>query len=92
MRREDRPISVDPKLFFQMLSQVSDGTNATTANFAEKLAERLDPDEGPIIIEQGPPTIKSAPLTPGQQSRRYRLPRTPSGSHQQNAGADGFGS
>lgn len=72
MRREDWPITVDPQLFFQMLNQVSDGTNATTANFANKLGRLLDPDEGPIILNQGPPILK-------EHTKVYRQPRTPSG-------------
>jgi hypothetical protein len=59
---------VDPRLFYQMLGQVADGQNRTTARLAEKLGEMFDPDEdGQIIISQGDPVIVDNEDDPAQR-------------------------
>lgn len=46
---------IDPRLFFQMLNQVADGQNKTTARLAEELGKAFDPDDpNKIIISQTP--------------------------------------
>lgn len=76
-----QPITVDSMLFFQMLAQVADGANATTANLADRLGIAFDPDEGPIVITQGRPIITqfSGIPSPTEVIKIKKSPRTPSG-------------
>jgi hypothetical protein len=79
---KDQPLTVEPALFFQMLAQVSDGPNGTTANLAERLGIALDPDEGPIVITQGAPIItkdSGMPHPGGPSVASRKSSRIPSG-------------
>lgn len=53
---DHKVLVIDAGLFYQLLNQVADGPNATTALLAEKIGRVFDPDtEGPIIMSQGLP-------------------------------------
>lgn len=89
MSIDSQPITIEARLLFQLLEQVADGSNGTTAYLANRLAKEFDPDEGPIVIFQGPSEITELRLVQGgmrpprktvRGKRGPSNPRTPSGS------------
>lgn len=75
---------IDPRLFYQMLNQIADGQNRTTARLAEKLSEMFDPDEdGQIIISQGDSVIVDNEDDPAARRYAYAVTEVRDDKHDQ---------